>query len=295
MSREFVAPDSLGSDLFNEADDVLGFSLSSLIWDGPEKDLELTENAQPAILVASLAAYFEFKKHIDVHPVAAAGHSLGEYAALVAAGALIFSDALLAVRERGRQMQHAVPVGEGAMAAVIGLDVDTITTTLQALTDEGHAVGVAGFNSPDQTTISGSTGAIELAGSALKAAGARRVIPLRVSAPFHSALMQPVEEPLRKVLDKLTMGSMAFPVVSNVDAQLRENDSELIHLLIAQLTQPVRWVESVLAMRDAGAQTFIEFGPGRSLSGMIKKCDRSLNTVAIGSPDDLAAALEKLA
>ncbi len=273
---------------FEEVDEALGYSLSSLIADGPAERLTLTEYAQPAILAVSVAAWRALGELVELRPVVAAGHSLGEYTALVAAGVLELADAVRAVRARGRSMQEAVPVGEGAMAAVIGLEAARIDAVLASLCD--GPVGVAGYNSPEQTTISGTAPAVAAASPALLAAGARRVRPLEVSAPFHSVLMAPVEADLRSVLEPLPLAPFAFPVVANADARANRDPGRVVSLLLEQLTAPVRWVQSVRAMRALGATRFVELGPGRTLTALVKKTDRSLETCAVPDADGVEAA-----
>lgn len=294
MGKELADRSAVARQTFEEADDALGSSLSRLLWDGPADQLAYTANAQPAILVASVAAWRALREVRDVEPLMAAGHSLGEYSALVCAGALQLADAVRAVRERGRLMQETVPPGQGAMAAVIGLDADRVAEVIRKVTSEDEPIGVAGFNSPEQTTISGTVWAIETAKIALEQAGARRVLMLNVSAPFHSPLMRPVELQLRAVLESMPIGAMRVPVVTNVDATPNSDPARLVDLLVAQLTAPVRWVESVKAMSAAGAKRFLELGAGRTLSGLIRKIDRSLETIAVGDAESLDAAVEKL-
>jgi [acyl-carrier-protein] S-malonyltransferase len=294
MGRELADRYAVARRTFEEADDALGESLSRLLWQGPGDALALTANAQPAILATSVAAWRALQQEAGAEPVVAAGHSLGEYSALVCAGAIQVADAVRAVRERGRLMQEAVPVGEGAMAAVIGLDAERIDATIREAATDREPIGVAGFNSPEQTTISGAAGAVERARARLGEAGARRVVPLDVSAPFHSPLMAPVAAPLRAVLEKIPIGRLRFPVVANVDATPNRDPDRLIDLLIAQLTAPVHWVESVRAMRATGATRFVELGAGRTLSGMIRKTERTLETLAVGDPASLDAAVRVL-
>jgi [acyl-carrier-protein] S-malonyltransferase len=294
MGKDLADRSAAARETFAEVDDALGASLSRLSWEGPADELELTANAQPAILATSVAAWRALTEMRDVEPIMAAGHSLGEYSALVCAGGLRLADAARAVRERGRLMQEAVPVGRGAMAAVIGLEAERIDAVIREMTTAQDPIGVAGFNSPEQTTISGTARAVEKVGAALREAGAKRVLPLKVSAPFHSPLMKPVEAPLRVVLESTSMTAMRFPVVANVDATPNSDAARLVDLLIAQLTAPVRWVESVRAMSAAGSTRFVELGAGRTLSGMIRKIDRALETVGVGDAASLDAAVEKL-
>jgi [acyl-carrier-protein] S-malonyltransferase len=294
MGQDLAQRFPLAKQTLDQADEALGFSLSALMRDGPADELTLTENTQPAILTVSVAAYRVLAERVALDVKAAAGHSLGEYAALVAAGVLGFADALRAVRARGRLMQEAVPVAEGAMAAVMGLDAAHIDSILAGVHTDGAPVSVSGYNSPEQTTISGNAGAVAAASVALKESGARKVRPLDVSAPFHSSLMAPVERRLRTILEPLPLGPFAFPVVANVDAQRNTDPGRVVGLLIEQLTAPVRWVQSVHVMRDLGVTRFVELGPGRTLSALIKKSDRSLETLAVQDGDSLEAAVRSL-
>ena len=285
---------SVASHTFEEVDTALGFELSALMRDGPVERLGLTENAQPAILAVGVAAWRVLQEVRPCVPVATAGHSLGEYAALVAAGVVELGDAVRAVHARGRLMQEAVPVGEGAMAAVISLAPEKIIEVLAGISTSASPVTVAGFNSPEQTTISGAKDAVARASKALVEAGARRVLPLKVSAPFHCPLMQPVAAPLCRVLEPLQLGPFAMPVVTNVEAAPNTEASRVKPLLIEQLTKPVRWVESVVRMKAMGVSLFVELGAGKSLAGMIKKIDPSVLTRSIEDGASLDAALVDL-
>ncbi len=291
MGIDLAARSPAARDTFAEADAALGFSLSTLLRDGPSDLLALTENAQPAIVTVAVAAYRAFLEHKSLVPVATAGHSLGEYAALVAAGAMTFKDAVVAVRARGRLMQQAVPVGVGAMAAVINLPAERVTEILAALSTEAAPVTVAGYNSPEQITISGTKEAVERAAKALTEAGARRVLPLKVSAPFHCPLMRPVEMPLLAVLEPMPLSPMTVPVVTNVTAQPNQDLTRVKPLLIEQLTAPVRFIESVAAFRSLGVTRVIEFGAGRTLTGFIKKIDPTLAVFNVEDGASLDATL----
>jgi [acyl-carrier-protein] S-malonyltransferase len=280
--------------VFDEADEALGVGLSALMRDGPTETLALTENAQPAILTVAVAAWRVLCQARPLQPLATAGHSLGEYAALVAAGVLDFADAVRAVRARGRLMQEAVPVGLGAMAAVVALAPDRIAEILAGISTPEAPVTVAGYNSPDQTTISGARSAVDRATQALTEAGARRVLPLRVSAPFHCPLMRPVEIPFRAVLAPMNLGVFAMPVVTNVEAKPNTDPSRVKHLLVEQLTAPVRWVESVREMQRLDVTCFVELGCGMTLTGLIKKIDATVETTNIEDGATFAAALTHL-
>lgn len=264
-----------------EADRVLGFSLTRLLADGPVEALTLTANAQPAILTVSVMAHRALAERVALSPVAAAGHSLGEFSALVAAGTLSFVEALRLVRLRGELMQAAVPVGRGGMAAVVGLDQAAITAVLREIDSPEAPVGISGFNSPEQITISGEAAALGRAVDLLKARGARRIKPIAVSAPFHSPLMASVAAALDAELDRLKLAKPAFPVVANVDATANTDPLRVRELLVCQVTAPVRWVDSVRALRALGITRFVELGPGRSISKLITKTDPVAETLRV--------------
>jgi [acyl-carrier-protein] S-malonyltransferase len=295
MGRALAAHSSICEDTFAEADAALGESLSSLCFEGPEDRLQLTENTQPAILAASIAAY-RLIASMDVEPAFAAGHSLGEYAAHVAAGTLSFADALTTVRRRGRYMQEAVPVGEGAMSALLGIEADAAQAACDATIAEmpGRVVSPANLNAPGQVVIAGHADAVTRAGELAKARGARRVIPLTVSAPFHCALMKPAEERLAADLAKLAVHDPGIPVVANVDANPKTTAAASIDALIRQVSAPVRWQEVVARLIADGATTFVELGPGAVLAGLIRKIDRNVTVVSVGDPESLQAALPQL-
>jgi [acyl-carrier-protein] S-malonyltransferase len=274
-------------DTFDEADAVLGAPLSRLCFEGPEADLTLTENQQPALLCVSVAAcrLLMSKGHA---PTFVAGHSLGEYSAHVAAGTLSFGDALGIVRRRGRYMQEAVPLGTGAMAAILGLDEEKVARACEEAAD-GEVVSPANLNGPGQVVIAGAKAAVARAGERAKAAGAKRVIPLQVSAPFHCALMKPAEERLAPELRALAVQEPRIPIVTNVDAQPKRTAREGIAALIAQVSAPVRWEAVVRCLASEGVTTYVEVGPGTVLSGLIKKIHRDASIANFGAPDDLAA------
>ena len=272
---------------FEEADAALGEPLSRLCFEGPEDQLTLTENTQPAILAVSVAAY-RLVASLGIAPQFVAGHSLGEYSANVAAGTIDFGDALRIVRRRGRYMQEAVPVGTGAMSAILGLDASLVA---QACEDaaQGDVVSPANMNGAGQVVIAGSKDAVARAGERAKALGAKRVIPLPVSAPFHCALMKPAEERLAPELRALKTSAPAVPIVANVDAEPRRNAADCIEALIAQVSSPVRWEEVVRRLASEGVTTYVEVGPGTVLSGLARKIHREATVVSCGSPDDVAA------
>jgi [acyl-carrier-protein] S-malonyltransferase len=295
MGRSLAERFPICRDTFAEADAALGEPLSALCFDGPEDRLMLTENTQPAILAMSTAVC-RLVESEGIHPSFAAGHSLGEYSAHVAAGTLSFADALRTVRRRGRYMQEAVPVGEGAMAAVLMLDADGVGRACAEASSElaGRVVTPANLNAPGQVVIAGHADAVALAGEKAKALGAKRVIPLAVSAPFHCALMKPAEERLAPDLRALPVGAPRVPVVANVDGKPRRDAASSIDALIRQVSSPVRWEEVVQRLIAEGARTFLELGPGAVLTGLVKKIDRSVTAMSIEDDAGLAAALAQL-
>lgn len=277
---------------FEEADDALGFPLSRLCFEGPESDLNLTANTQPALLATSVAVLRAFGELAPgLQPVAVAGHSLGEYSALVAAGALGFADALRLVRRRGELMQEAVPVGVGAMAAIIGMDPEAIAA-IAAEAAQGEVCAVANLNGPAQTVIAGHKGAIDRAVALARERGARKATILPVSAPFHSPLMRPAREGLAPMLAATELRDPRVPVVTNADAAPAASGDAARDALVRQIDGPVRWVESVLAMEDAfGVQAFVEVGPGNVLAGLTRRIVRSARTTAVPDPDHLRQLL----
>ena len=269
-------------DAFDEADAALGEPLGALCFDGPEDRLTLTENTQPAILAMSTAVA-RLVGASGIQASMAAGHSLGEYSAHVAAGTISFADALRTVRRRGRYMQEAVPVGEGAMAAILGLDADGVARACAEAAD-GQVVAPANLNAPGQVVIAGHTAAVARAGERAKALGAKRVIPLAVSAPFHCALMKPAEDRLAPELRALRSSNPSIPVVANVDAEPKRSAAESIEALVRQVSSPVRWDDVVRRLIAEGARTFVELGPGSVLSGLIRKIDRSVVVHSVEDP-----------
>jgi [acyl-carrier-protein] S-malonyltransferase len=274
-------------DTFEEADAALGEPLSRIIFEGPEDQLTLTENTQPAILAVSIAAYRLIASR-GLRPDFVAGHSLGEYSANVAAGTFSFADALRIVRRRGRYMQEAVPVGEGAMAAILGLDADAVATACGD-GSEGEVVSPANLNGAGQVVIAGTHDAVKRAGERAKALGAKRVIPLTVSAPFHCALMKPAEERLAPELRGLATAAPSVPIVANVDAEIKRDAASAIDALVRQVSSPVRWEAVVTRLASEGVTTYVEVGPGTVLTGLVRKIQRDAVTATFGSPDDLAA------
>ena len=280
-------------ETFEEADAALGEALSALCFAGPEDRLQLTENTQPAILAVSVAAC-RLAESRGVRPAFAAGHSLGEYSAHVAAGTLSFADALRTVRRRGQYMQQAVPVGEGAMAAILGLDADAVAAACRDAAAEtgGRVVSPANINAPGQVVIAGHHDAVARAGALAKEKGAKRVIPLAVSAPFHCALMKPAEERLAPELRALTTKDPSIPVVANIDAEPKRDVRSAIEALVQQVSSPVRWDDVVRRLIAEGVTRFVELGPGTVLAGLIRKIDRSVSVVSVEDPEGVSALTE---
>jgi [acyl-carrier-protein] S-malonyltransferase len=293
MGRTLAQSFAAAREAFEEVDDALNQKLSKLIWEGPESDLVLTENAQPAIMVTSLAvvrvlereAGFDIGRRVRL----AAGHSLGEYSALAAAGSFLLADAARLLRTRGVAMQDAVSAGEGAMSALIGIDVaDAEAAALESASQGGICV-VANDNAPGQVVISGTRDAVERGGNFAKGKGARRVIPLSVSAPFHCPLMQPAAERMREALAQVTIRPPAIPIVSNVTAAEESEPESIRRLLVDQVTSRVRWRETVLAFRSLGVDKTVETGGNKVLTGMVKRIDGELALVTLDTPADIEA------
>lgn len=289
MGRELAERFPIAQQTFAEADEALGFALSRLCFDGPEEDLRLTENTQPAILTVSVAAARVLAEQ-GIEPALAAGHSLGEWSAHVAAGTLSFADAVRAVKARGRAMQQAVPAGQGAMAAVLQLEAAQVAEACaEAAAETGLTVQAANLNSPGQTVISGAATAVEKASALCKARGARRAVMLPVSAPFHCALMQPAQEEVARVLGGLAMHDPRLPVAANVTGQMVTTAEAARDALVRQVTGAVRWVDCVAALKTAGAEIYVEVGPGKVLCGLLKQIDPALKSLNVED----AASLEK--
>lgn len=289
MGRELCEHFPIAARTLAEADEALGFPLTGLIFEGPEEELRLTENTQPAILAVSIAAARVLaEKGID--PSLAAGHSLGEWSAHVAAGTLSFADAVRAVRARGRAMQQAVPPGQGAMAAILALDAEQVAQACaEAARETGQEVAAANLNSPSQTVISGALAAVEKAAALAKARGARRAVLLPVSAPFHCRLMAPAQEEVARVLDEVALSSPRFPVAANVTGELVTSAAAARDALIRQVTGAVRWMDCVRALAASGTEVFVEAGPGKVLCGLLRQIDPGLKTLNVED----AASLEK--
>jgi [acyl-carrier-protein] S-malonyltransferase len=294
MGRDLAEKFPIAAETFHEADAALGLSLSRLCFEGPEEDLRLTENTQPAILTVSVAAARVLAAH-GVEPALAAGHSLGEWSAHVIAGTLSFSDAVRAVKTRGRAMQKAVPAGEGAMAAVLALDAEQVAEACaEAARETGLVVTAANLNSPGQTVISGATAAVEKASALCKAKGARRAVMLPVSAPFHCALMQPAQEEVARVLAGIALGDPKIPVAANVTGTLVTTADAARDALTRQVTGAVRWVACVQSLKGAGADVFVEVGPGKVLCGLLKQIDPELKSVNVEDVASLEKTLTEL-
>jgi len=291
MGRELAEHSAAASDAFEAANDALGFDLSRLCFEGPADELTRTENAQPAILAANLAAWAALRERCPAEPTLVAGHSMGEYGALVAAGAVALQDAVRLVRRRGELMAEAAAATPGSMAAIIGLPVERLE---ELCADDPGLVVVANLNSPEQTVISGELDAVSRVGAAAKAAGARRVVPLAVSGAFHSPLMASAAERMREELAAVHIAEARVPVVSNVSAQPVTNPEEIRHLLAAQIAAPVRWVESVRRMAEEGITTFVELGPGQTLSGLVRRILPDAKTLSVADRASLEATVAAL-
>jgi [acyl-carrier-protein] S-malonyltransferase len=292
MGKELAANHPAARSVFEEADKALGFSISELCFSGSEEALKLTANTQPAILTVSVAAYRVLEEN-GVQPAFVAGHSLGEYSALVAAGALDFADAVRLVRHRGEYMQTAVPEGVGAMAAILGLAPAQVAGICKQVAD-GQVVAPGNLNSPEQTVISGHAEAVKRAVESASAGGAKRAVMLPVSAPFHSALMKPAAERLDVDLRATQFHDLRIPLVNNADAEITTDGDEAREGLIRQVTLPVRWEESIRELIDQGVNTFVEVGPGRVLTGLLRQIERSVHVFNVEDEKSLRLTLEKL-
>ncbi|MDT4896847.1 MAG: [acyl-carrier-protein] S-malonyltransferase [Acidobacteriota bacterium] len=290
MGSELAEKYPASRQVFEEADDALGFSISQMCFSGTAEELQLTENTQPAILTTSVAVLRAVEAEGIRAPDYVAGHSLGEYSALVAAGALSLSDAVRTVRLRGRFMQEAVPVGTGAMAAVMGADLETVTEACNEA-GQGEVCSPANINSPNQIVIAGHAGAVDRAIGLLKERWSKRAIKLNVSAPFHSALMMPAQERLAAELEKLEFHDLRLPLVTNVDAAIITSGAQARESLIRQVSSPVRWLESVHLLIKEGVQTFTEVGPGKVLCGLVRQIERTANCLSVGDVESLEKAV----
>ena len=284
-------PESQG--VLEQADAALGFPISKMCFEGTEEELKLTENTQPGILTVSIAAYRALEKR-GVVPDFVAGHSLGEYSALVAAGGIEFSDAVKLVRARGKYMQEAVPPGEGAMAAILGMAPSDVADVCKKAS-QGEVVSPANLNSPEQTVISGTAAAVKRAVEIASQSGAKRAVILPVSAPFHCALMMPAQKRLETDLRAARFSSLKFPLITNVDAEAITTGDEAREALIRQVTSPVRWLDSIREMIEAGVSVFVEVGPGKVLCGLLRQIDRSVRALNVEDAASLNATMEKIA
>ena len=293
MGKDLAETFPAARQVFEEADAALGFGLSELCFNGPAEQLQLTENTQPAILTVSVAALRAMESEGFPRPDFVAGHSLGEYSALVAAGALSLTDAVKTVRARGQYMQEAVPVGTGAMAAILGADLNLVTSACEEAA-EGQVCSAANINSPGQVVIAGNAAAIDRAMVLLKERGAKRAVKLNVSAPFHCALMKPAQDRLAIDLQKISFKDLSVPVITNTDAGRVQSGDQAREALIRQVSQPVRWLASVEFLISQGVQTLVEIGPGKVLSGLVRQIDRNLRCVNVEDQASLRAAREAL-
>lgn len=291
MGKDLFDNFSAAREIFEQADSALGFKLSEMCFSGTEEDLALTANTQPAILTAAVAAFRALESEGVKMPDFAAGHSLGEYSALVAAGVIEFADAVRTVRSRGAYMQEAVPVGVGAMAAILGLDADKVLEGCEEAA-QGQVCSPANINSPSQVVIAGNSEAVDRACELLKSKGAKRAIRLNVSAPFHCSLMMPAQERLAIDLAKLHYGSYRFQVVHNVDAQPRFDSDAVLDALTRQVSSPVLWSDTIECLSSHGVETFIEIGPGKVLSGLVKQINREVRILNVSDTESLRSTLE---
>ena len=291
MGKDFCAQYEVAKKLFAQADEALGYSIRQMCFEGPEEDLKLTANTQPAILTMSVIANEILKEH-GLQPDVTGGHSLGEYSALVAADVLDFQDAVALVHKRGQFMQEAVPVGQGGMAAIIGLADEVIVDACEKATKTAGEVQAVNFNCPAQTVIAGTTKGVEAAVETLKAAGAKKAVILPVSAPFHSTLMKPAAEKLAAELDKVQIRDAKIPVVSNFTGELETKADEIKANLVAQADHPVKWIACVNTMSAFGADTFVEAGPGKTLCGFNRRIDKSLKSMNVENLETLQKTLD---
>ena len=293
MGKDLAENFPAARKVFDDADKALDFSLSSVCFAGPTEELQLTENTQPAILATSIAALRAIESEGFPRPDFVAGHSLGEYSALVAAGSLSLVDAVRTVRSRGRYMQEAVPVGTGAMAAVLGMSLEVIES-ICSQASEGQVCSPANVNAPNQVVIAGNTEAVDRASELLKGAGAKRVVKLKVSAPFHCALMRPAQERLAQDLETLDFENLQVPLITNVDAVAISKDDEARDSLIRQVSSPVRWLESVELLIQKGVDIFLELGPGKVLSGLLRQISRDVKCFNVEDSASLKQTLPNL-
>lgn len=285
MGKDFYDKFDEVKEFYSNADKALGYSLSDIMFNGPESDLKLTQNTQPALVTMSASIWSLIKD--KVQPSFFAGHSLGEYSAVYASGGLSFEETVKAVHNRGKFMQSAVPVGAGAMSAVLGLDEGTVSKVCAGISKADFIVEPANFNCPGQVVIAGGADAVAFAGDELKNAGAKRVVPLPVSAPFHCSLMQPAKDAMAEYLNNITINDLNIPVMNNIDAAVEKSSADVKNALIRQVAGTVKWTQSVENMIAAGVTTFIEVGAGSVLTGLIKKINKTVETINISTVDDL--------
>ncbi|KMM38710.1 ACP S-malonyltransferase [Guptibacillus hwajinpoensis] len=293
MGQAFMEAYSVSKDVFTEADNRLDFELTKLIMNGPIETLTRTENTQPALVTASVAV-LEALREKGITADYTAGHSLGEYSALVASGSLTFSDAVFAVRNRGLYMEEAVPSGEGAMAAIMGMEREDLQQIVDDVSASTATVQLANLNCPGQIVISGAKAGVEKASEVAKENGARRIIPLQVSGPFHSSLMKPAADKLSSILAGIEIKDASIPVIANVTAEPSTSATDIHDQLLKQIYSPVLWEDTVRKLMDLGVDTFIEVGPGNVLSGLVKKVNRRAAVHAVGTPEQLDQLIEKL-
>jgi len=295
MGAELVQNFPVAGKIFQEADDALGFPLSKLCFEGPEDNLRLTMNTQPAMVTVAIAAMRVFEAECDIAPIVAAGHSLGEYSALVAAGGLTLADAIRAVRERGRLMQEACPPGQGAMAALIGLEPDAVNEICATVSEGGQIAVPANLNAPGQIVIAGNADAVRRAIDIAKERGATMSVELKVSAPFHCPLMKPAQDGMTAILRGLKISPLKFPVIANVTAAPNSDPAKVADLLIEQITSPVRWIESMEQLGKLGVTDAIEFGCGKVLMGMMRRINKSIRVRPLEDMASLKAVGEAFA
>jgi [acyl-carrier-protein] S-malonyltransferase len=293
MGKELAEKYPIARQTFEEADDALGYKISKMCFEGPEEDLRMTEVTQPAILTASVAALRVLEDRIP-RPSFVAGHSMGEYTAHVASGTISFADAVRTLRNRGRYMQEAVPVGLGAMAAILGMDLEKVSTVCEDAA-QGEVCSPANINSPEQIVISGNTAAVERGAKLADERGAKRAKLLPVSAPFHCALMKPAQDRLEKDLNKLKMQKPAYPVACNLEASLVCDELRARTTLVGQVTGSVKWEQSMRLLLAEGVRTFVEIGPGKVLCGLMRQIDRSATCLNVGDEGSLGKTVEQLA
>ncbi len=291
MGKSFYEAFPAAREVFDEANDALGFDIKKLSFEGPEEELNKTENTQPALLTSSIAALKVLKEKADAVPSCMAGHSLGEYTALVAAGSIKFRDAVRLVRLRGKFMQESVPQGVGKMCAILGLDLDTVKVICESASIDAAVVVPANINSPEQVVISGHAAAVDIAANYAKERGAKRVVPLQVSAPSHSPLMERAASRLAEELQKIEIKDPVIPVITNVEAAPVKSSSEIRRLLKSQLTSPVRWVDIIREMKKEGVVRIIEVGPGKVLAGLIKRIEKDIEALNLNEAGDLEKVL----